>query len=560
MAKNKKQPASAKLESQNHVSEIDARSFSLTMKRSVMLKRYPMIAQLAFFRERPDLVSLLTAVQNSHREMPNRLVDYLSREKLWNKTDAALTNLGEEVKASGYFNTQERGFYHIWYTESDPLFGTRPIFIQRDTAFFEPKQTIWKKGIDAKNSQFKFENTEQPLDIQVLEEMLQSSSTRLEPSLLGLAGLTPEVICSPEKEATIQLSWQLGFSTSSLMLQGQIETLQFSNNKGGNQPFKLEMSLNGFDEHFADVMEVIAQKCNGIWHQESQRVAVELETIKRDANAVQRFVLDKVSQNNLTLATGNYSQWEAFNLPIKPINQQDAKAWHLHWLDNYYSDSYQPSASARKQQATWLDQDALQHYELPLYHPQNLLAEFARDKQPKAYWHAAALADLTPSNSKKLHLPINLVEGDKLVLANLMHQLSGGEHVESVIYSDRYVHTSRQSRNLAAVARCFGDAQGQLLTLAAQKGPEAKLPANWQKRIIEKRNKNHGRFWIFIGQNQVTCWECTSGLDFIKEQEGSYFIDGYPTFIPKERSELPQFLQQHIRRTAAELQSMEVVE
>jgi hypothetical protein len=271
-------------------------------------------------------------------------------------------------------------------------------------------------------------------------------------------------------------------------------------------------------------------------------------------------VLGKVSQSNLMLATGNYSQWEASNLPIKPINQQDAKAWHHHWLENYYHDAYHSSASARKQQATWLDHAALQCYELPLYHPQNLLAKLSRDKQPKAYWHAAALADLTPSNSKKLHLPINLVEGDKLVLAKLMHQLSGGEHVKSVIYSDRYVHTSRQNRNLAAVARCFSDAQGQLLTLAAQKGKEAILPDNWQKRIIEKRNENHGRFWIFIGQDQVSCWECTSGLDFIKEQECYYFIDGYPTFIPKERSELPQFLQQQLRRTAVELQSMEVVE
>ncbi|MDO6683764.1 hypothetical protein Q4551_15845 [Oceanobacter sp. 5_MG-2023] len=559
MAKHKKQPVSAKLESQNHVSEVDARSFSLTMKRSVTLKRYPMIAQLAFFRGRPDLVSLLAAVQNNYKEMPNRLVDYLSREKLWDRTDAVLTSLGEEVKATGCFNIQERGFYHIWYTDSDSLLGTRPMFIQRDTAFFEPKQTIWKKGIDAKNSQFKFDGSEQRLDVQVLEEILHSSPTRLEPSL-GLSTLTPEVICSPEKEATIQLSWKLGFSISSLKLQGQIETLLFSNNRTTNQPHELDISIDGFGEHFVDVMEVIAQKCNGIWHQESQRVAVELETIKHDTNAVQRFVLDKVSQSNLTLATENYSQWEAFNLPIKPINQQDAKAWHQHWLENYYRDVYQPSASARKQQATWLDQDALQGFELPLYHPQNLLAELSRDKQPKAYWHAAALADLTPSKSRKSQLAINLVEGDALDLTNLMHQLCGDEHVKTIIYSDRYVHTPRQSRNLAAVARCFNDAQGQLLTLAAQKGKEDILPANWQKRIIEKRNENHGRFWIFIGQHQVSCWECTCGLDFIKEQGGSYIIDGCPTFIPKDPTELPQFLKHQLQRTLTELQSMEVVE
>jgi len=162
------------------------------------------------------------------------------------------------------------------------------------------------------------------------------------------------------------------------------------------------------------------------------------------------------------------------------------------------------------------------------------------------------MADLTPSRSRKLRMPISLVKDDALDLGELLKQLSAGEYIEHFIYSDRYVHTSRQSRNLNYVAAYFDDAEGLLLTLDKQKGNEAELPDRWSRKILQKQHDNHGRYWIFVGTEHTWCWECSSGLDFIREDGDLFSIDGSPTFTPKEVIELPRYLQDQINNTAAE--------
>lgn len=97
------------------------------------------------------------------------------------------------------------------------------------------------------------------------------------------------------------------------------------------------------------------------------------------------------------------------------------------------------------------------------------------------------MADLTPSKSKKLRMPISLVNGDALDLDELLQQLSGGENIEHIIYSDRYVHTPRQSSNLNSVAACLAEAEGLLLTLDKQKGKEAELPDNWFGKFFKRK-------------------------------------------------------------------------
>lgn len=176
----------------------------------------------------------------------------------------------------------------------------------------------------------------------------------------------------------------------------------------------------------------------------------------------------------------------------------------------------------------------------------------SRESQPQAYWHIAAMADLTPSRSRKLRMPISLVNGDPLDLGALLQQLTGGEYIEHIIYSDRYVYTPRQSRNLNSVAAYFTDADGLLLTLDKQEGKEAELPANWSRDMLHKQNDNHGRYWILIGTKHTWCWECSSGLDFIRESGGQFIVDGSPTFTPKEEAELPRYLQDQINNTAVE--------
>lgn len=523
-------------------------SLALTLGRTVQMKRYPIIARVTFLRERSDLVSLLKSIQNNPADMPPRLKAYLKREALWD--ESGITNKGLQVINSGLCEAKERGLYHIWYTENDPLLGNRPTFIQRDTAFFEPNMPSWKKGSDAARSKFRVDES---LQLSVLEEsFVDRNKTELKNIRLQIVSLEPEVICSPEKSAEIHLEWTLGFSASQLSLKGQLDMLQFNQNKTSSRPETLELSINDFGDRLNDVMAAIAGEFDGHWLPKDRRLQSSLESIRCYPSAVQKFQIGSLNRTGLKTNMGEFQSVQAKYVPIQPANQADAEDWQRFWLEDFYSSKYHSSSEARKEQSEWLDHIALNHFELPLKEQQSLLSELSRENQPQAYWHIAAMADLTPSRSCKLRMPISLVNGESLALEDLLKQLSGGEYIEHIIYSDRYVHTSRQSRNLSYVAAYFSDAEGLLLTLDKQHGKEAELPANWSRDTLHKQNDNHGRYWILVGTEHTWCWECSSGLDFIRENSGKFIVDGSPTFTPKEVATLPRYLQDQINNTAVE--------
>lgn len=527
-------------------------SLALTLSRTVQLKRYPIIARVTFLRERPDLVSLLKSMQNNPADMPSRLKQYLKQETLWN--ESGITDKGQQVIDSGLFEAKERGLYHIWYTENDPLLGIRPTFIQRDTAFFEPNMQSWKKGSDAARSKFRVDES---LQLSVLEEsFVDRNKTELKNISLQIVSLEPEVICSPEKSAEIQLEWKLDSSLSAVTLNGQLDMLNFQTQggqtKASSRPEALDLSINDFGDHLNDVMAAIAGVLDGKWRPDNRRLETKLEQIQHHPSAVQMFQIGSLNRSSMKTNIGEFQSVLAKHIPIQPANQSDSEDWQRCWLKDFYSKKYQSSAEARKQQSEWLDHPALNDFELPLREQQSLLSEMSRESQPQAYWHIAAMADLTPSRSRKLRMPISLVNGDPLDLGALLQQLTGGEYIEHIIYSDRYVYTPRQSRNLNSVAAYFTDADGLLLTLDKQEGKEAELPANWSRDMLHKQNDNHGRYWILIGTKHTWCWECSSGLDFIRESGGQFIVDGSPTFTPKEEAELPRYLQDQINNTAVE--------
>ncbi|EGQ9598063.1 hypothetical protein F3R80_16360 [Vibrio parahaemolyticus] len=523
-------------------------SLALTLSRNVQLKRFPIIAKVTFLRDRPDLVSLLKGMQNNPVDMPPRLKAYLKRETLWD--ESGITDKGQQVIDSGLFEAKERGLYHIWYTDNDPLLRTRPVLMQRDTAFFDPNMKGWKKGTDAARSEFQ---VKQPVQLNVLEEsFVDRNKTEPKHYSLQLASLEPEVICSPEKSAEIELEWTLDFSQSLVSLKGQLDMLQFKQNKTGSRPEALALSIDDFGDRLNDVMAAIAGEFDGDWLIEDRRLQASLESIQRYPSAVQKLQIGSLNCSGLSTVIGRFKSVQAKHIPIQPADQLDAEKWQRFWLEDFYSRKYHSSPEARKNQAQWLDHIALNDFELPLKEQQSLLSEISRESQPQAYWHVAAMADLTSSRSRKLRMPISLVNTDLLDLGELLQQLTGGEYIEHFIYSDRYIHTSRQSRNLNSVAAYFTDADGLLLTLDKQHGKEAELPDSWSREILQKQNDNHGRYWILVGTEHTWCWECSSGLDFIRESGGRFIVDGSPTFTPKEEAELPRYLQDQINNTVAE--------
>jgi hypothetical protein len=521
-------------------------SLALTLSRTVSLKRYPVIAKVTFLRERPDLQTLLKAILHKPTDMPPRMKAYLKQEALWDSS--GITEKGQHVIDTGLFETKERGLYHIWYTNNDRLLGTLPVLMQRDTAFFEPSKESWKKGVDAARSEFR---VDQPLRLNVLEESFADrNSSELKSITLPLSSLEPEVICSSEKSAEIELIWQLGISNSTVNLKGSLDMLNFQaqnrHHKPSSRPEVLELCMNDFGDRINDVMMAVASEFDGQWQPEKQCLTAPLNQIDHYPSAVEKFQISRFNHSDLNTSMDVFRSIEAKYIPIQPVDQNDAEDWHRFWLQEFYRKQYHSSATARKQQSEWLNNTALNDFELPLKEHHSLLSELKKETQPDAYWHIAAMADLTPSSSSKLRMPTSLVNGDKLDINTLLQQLTNEEPILQVIYSDRYVHTPRHSRNLKTIADCLKNADGLVLTLDKPHGRIAKLPANWSHKTLRKESDNHGRYWILIGSKQTWCWECSSGLDFIRENDSSFSVDGSPTFTPKEVTELPQYLQNQI--------------
>ncbi|MCC5452929.1 hypothetical protein LMJ53_14470 [Rheinheimera sp. UJ51] len=523
---------------------------SLTLKRQVQLKRFPLIAKVTFCRQRSDLVALLKAMTSSTSDMPARLKAYLVKENLWDEMNNAITSHGQQVVETGLFNTSERNLYHIWFTDNDPLLGTRPILMQRDSSSEAPKYQVWKKGRDAVNSEFVQQTR---LKLVVMEEEYKDrKNTELQKTQLIMAAMQPEVICSPDKSANLEMQWTITPEISQIHLTGELDIRQFSGKNHSSQPESIDLTLVEDEQHLPSLMDSVATALSGNWNNSTKRLSTTLEQVEGFASAVSNFRIGNFNCKAFETDYGNFTSVQAAHIPIQPQDQDDAENWHRFWLDSFYRMSYRSPSDANRQQGKWLDSPALASFELPLKQPQSLIAEINREQQPEAYWHIAAVADLSPNNSNKLHMPFSLIGGDEFDIYKLVSKLTDRDVIEHVIYSDRYVHTAKQYLNLSTLARACSDANGLLLTLKPQNGKPTRIPENWERNYIDKNSDNHGRYWIFIGTRGTYCWECTSGLDFIKNENGWVTVDGFPTFTPKAKHELPGYLQQHLNDLTTE--------
>lgn len=385
-------------------SEISGSHLKLTLRRSPQVKRYPIIAKITLQRERQDLVDILNTMSSDSNSMPARLKHYLELEGLWKTND--LTPKGQQVINSGLYETNERGLYHIWYIDNDPLLATYPLLMQRDDAFSNPDKKVWLKGSDAAYSDFGVQGDEY-LHIDILEEIfIDRHKSELKHHRLPLLSLEPEVVCSAEKSADISMVWTLETSYSSVKLNGRLDMLGYKKKKDKDKPEPLDISipLSELGSDMDNIMRHIAEQLNGWWDDEQCRLAIRLEQLKDKPASVQQFQLKSFTRSLFeTENYGIFNSVEALHIPLKPNDLSDAEAWHLFWLEYFYDKDYRTSSEARQRQSDWLNHPALNDFDLPLKEGDTLLQELSREGQPEAYWHVAAMVDLTPN---KMTLPV----------------------------------------------------------------------------------------------------------------------------------------------------------
>ncbi|ANC00171.1 hypothetical protein [Vibrio parahaemolyticus] len=522
-------------------------NLSLQLCGKVRIERYPVVAEIMIERERADIAKLLARVAQGDEELPSRLSDYLQREQLLDMHNGQLTEMGHQVLQTKKMIVKERGLYHIWYVVKHALLGTIPIVIQRDTATGSPQGHEWKKGVDAQKSGFAVNKL---TNVHLIEDVLDGHRSTKKAQLAGIVSIKPEVICASDAEKDTSLTWLLTENASKVSLSGTIDLLEFQNNKKVGASHSFDLDIENYHHQLELVLETIAPYFDGEWSPKTKRLSIGYETAA-ELKALDDFVLKNLPIETLATPVGNYAL-SLNKIPVAPLDHDDAKEWQLAWLKQFYLNAYPSHESLHREQARWLDHEAVTCFNLPFKVGEDLLRDLKHEGNSKIFWHVAALSDLTPSRSKAQRLPITLIDGDGLDLDALVHELTMQRKVQYAIYSDRYVYTKKQCENLATFAAAGAIEQGLLMTLSGSREKSFTVPSGWRSEFMAKQHANHGRYWVFIVNQEALCWEVSSGLDFVRRDEFGFSVAGQPSFMPKELGELPAYLQQAVIDVRAE--------
>ncbi|AGH81079.1 hypothetical protein PCNPT3_05685 [Psychromonas sp. CNPT3] len=550
---NKKKYHVAKTQQPNNGSakNKNTQEFSVRLSRQLNVKRYPVIATICLLQKRTDIVSLLNQAQANPRNLPLRLTSYLKMEGLLNN-DNTLTDKAKRVCTSGKMPISERGLYHIWYSDNDPLLGTRALLIQRDNAFKEPKQKILYKGRDAAQSAFAIslqDNNHKTLAVK-FSGSKKNTSNRLNSE--DIVSILPEVICGATDNKTLNLTWELTLDSSNITLKGPLNILSGHDLKHASR-VDFEYQQSEYLSKAPAIFSSLATHLDGHWQQHVQRVSIPFNLTKQHQGMLSRFSLNNYPAFDMATPHGHFDHVDIKHLPVEPILAEATK-WHIAWLERYHASSFKETEIAQAEQLSWLDQPALKQCKLEPLSGNNLIAVLPKEKNPRAYWHCAAINDLTPSLSTVTAQPLTLIDKEQIDIEQLIKKLSLDKPCTKFIYSDRYLRTNRQQSLLCEITKPLSNADITIFTaLNDAAALSNNLPEQWNIESFSKRADNHDRYWIFQSDNDITAWKCTVSLDFLTNDGSAYYAHGYPTFTPMSIEQLPEYLQRTLAHHTLEV-------
>ncbi|MFA0570470.1 hypothetical protein [Vibrio gallaecicus] len=553
-ASNNKKPRheGKKMQSNNGVLRNDNnREFSVRLSRQLNVKRYPVIATICLLQKRDDIVSLLKQAQQSPSNLPIRLTSYLKMEGLLNNENA-LTDKAKRVCTTGKMPISERGLYHIWYSDNDPLLGTKALLIQRDNAFKEPKHQIMHKGRDAAHSTFAINLPEDNSRILTVEFLggERENSNRL--STEDIISISPEVICCATDNKMLNLTWSLTLDSSSITLKGPLNILSGRDLKQ-DSPVDFEYQQSEYLSKAPTIFSSLATHLGGHWQQQVKRASVPFALTEQNQGMLSQFSLNNYPVFKMETQHGHFNQVNIDYLPVEPI-QGEATQWHLAWLERYHASSFKETERVEADQLSWLTQSALKQHKLVPLSGNDLIGALSKEKSPHAYWHCAAINDLTPSLSSIAALPLTLIDNEPVDIKQLIKKLSLNKPCTQFIYSDRYIRTNRQQSLLKVIAQPLSSSDITIFTeLGDEEALTGKCPEQWNIESFSKRADNHDRYWIFQSIDHITAWKCTVSLDFLVNKDSVYYAQGYPTFTPIVIEDLPEYLQSALAHNTLEV-------
>lgn len=513
---------------------------SLVLTKTITVRRYPVIAQLSILRNRDDVAKLIGWMKRSPQDVPDRLRSFLEREKLWRGNQC--TQKGEEVFSSKKMLVSERGLYHIWYCYNDALLGTRPIFLQRDTAFEEPKLDIFLSGMQAKKSAFSKHNTSFSMPI------LERGCTAEKVEMLELCSLFPEVIGKSTEEASLSCTWRLSSASSDISVSGTLRLVHIEKgmvHKKKTNEYRYQQHFQEGGEHWNPIMKHLLQD-KGIWRSKQQRLEVahkSLGTHKQEI--IQSFCAPQQQFPKPQLPdVGEFATASVNTVPMMPV-KKEAHLWQNDWVVAFYRQGFQAKSKAMAEQAKWLHHEAIHNCNLSILSAEEMMRICRKEKEWEAFWQIAAMEDLNPSDLKLKREAFTLTERDFSV-GEFWHRMGNGEEIKGLLYSDRYAGSRGKEGSK-------GDNQSNLELLldyyphipvqVYSEESFLSMRDSWKHFSISRKDpETHPRYWAVRTQKNIFYWSCDNSLTYIQRVEDRLQVKGVTTFTPILESRIPKYL------------------
>ena len=366
-----------------------------------------------------------------------------------------------------------------------------------------------------------------------------------------IQNLKVEVRNGGERSRRAQLNLSLVFSSSTggeistgFHLKGALPVRQGDKEKQVTVEQEYYVS-----EPESDFMNQIADDLGYEWSFQDQRFKCPVPEESAWLNA---FMVQYITFSQVDTCYGQFDHGEARRLPLMPVDEPVAKAWQEEWLVALLNDRYLPPSQTHYQQQVWLEHPAIKNYRLDVLEGKALLSQLDKQQHPQSFWHASAAHFLIPHAGRNLSPSITFSDGDELEASDLLRGLVLSEPVDVIIYSDRHYKSAKHARNMQALARTSGARAGMIFT--EESNP--RVPEGWYREVMERQKETHDRYWILITERRTLIWKCTTSLDFVDFSKSEPKVQGSPTFVQIEKTELPDYLQ----KTLADTNSMEIAQ
>lgn len=509
---------------------IKGNSSLFTLSRNVKLVCLPLLGTLEVYVKRQDIADALEKVNN----LPVRLLEYLKKLALIDHSHE-LTVKGEEFLKTAQLPTIERGLFHIWFAENDPLLLNNPILIQRIDAFATKEINRYRPYQGDANQYL----TEQVVTTKIAIE--NNKSITIEPVRVTIKDI--EVLCDTHSKANLPLSWPLK-PQSEAILNGKLNIELPSKGRGGKSTVvekELSFNLPTSPNQFKEMVDSIASALNGQWRNHNRYFALPFSETIDDKNTLDELTLKTLPFKTVNSTTlGSFEIQDHKPLSISPKDSQEGGKWLEAWCKHYYQQKHSALIHAEKAQLAWLSEPELISMDITPIQIDKMLGKLGAEGKAKAYWQAAAGFDLMPHLTAEFGVALTLDENAEFEVAKLINHLTNGRTIENIIISDRYFTTDNQQALLTSIAKKTGASRGIFVTL--EQMYKKRLPENWSSQFINKSPDNHDRYWLFFTSVGLKCWKVSASLDFAREQHGQWIVHGTPTFTPLDKRDLPQYL------------------